>query len=185
MKLALEDEERQKFISTLEQAIDFYDSRLLLKEEQPYFDQLQIFLEFLNDRERAVELFVAMHGKLMCIRDELERECKGLLFLCLSNFSSQLTSAKLMDLVFEEWKASSAAQRNENYRLIRTLFFETVRVLSVRQMGVEVYTLFKGFTSFMLLRQLTIPYFNYPLAFFINSITVENALSLAKQVITK
>ena len=52
-------------------------------------------------------------------------------------------------------------------------------------MGFEVFALFKEFTSFILLRRSSIPYFNYSLTFFINNITVENALSLAKNFIIK
>ena len=90
-----------------------------------------------------------------------------------------------MDLVFEEWQQSSAVERDYTYRETVAFFFETIRVLTIRQMGLEIFALFKEFTTFMLLRNLTISYFNYPLTFFINNISTKNALLLAQKVIIK
>ena len=113
-----------------------------------------------------------MYKKLTFIRAELGRECRGLLFHCLAHFSNKLKFSELRDLVFEEWQQSTVAERNWSYQLKTSLFFETVKVLSTRQMTFEVYTLFKEFASFMLIGNLPIPNFNYPLTFFINIITV-------------
>ena len=107
----------------------------------------------------------------MLIRTELEGKCKSLLFLCLSQFNNELNSSEFVDLVFEEWQQSPVAERNSSYKLTSSLFFETVKVLSVRQMGLEAYTLFKEFTSFMLVANLPIPYFSYPLINFINQLS--------------
>ena len=97
-----------------------------------------------------MELFARMYKKLTFIRSELGRECKGLLFHCLAHFSNKLKFSELRDLVFEEWQQSTVAERNWSYQLTVCLFFETVKVLSTRQMALEVYDLFKDFTSFML-----------------------------------
>ena len=102
-KLTHLDKEKQNFISIVKQTINFYEFKDFSKGEWLYFEQLQVFLEFLYNEETAVELFIKMYRKLMLIRSELERECKSLLFVCLTNFSIKLNSSELMDLVFEEW----------------------------------------------------------------------------------
>ena len=99
-KLTHKDKEKQNFISIVKQTMNFYEFKDLSKKEWLYFEQLQVFLEFLYNKETAVELFIRMYRKLMLMRSELERECKSLLFLCLVNFSTKLNSPELMDLIF-------------------------------------------------------------------------------------
>ena len=91
-----------------------------------------------------------MFERLTLARAELEIKCKDLLFLCLAYFSNKLNSPGLMDLVFVEWQQSTVAERNSIYEQTTSLFFETVKILSTRQMTLEVYNLFKQFTFFML-----------------------------------
>ena len=142
-RLTPESKEKQNFTSILKQTIEFYESKGLSKEGWPYFEQLRVFLEFLYNEEMAVELFVRMYKKLTLIKAELGRECRTLLFQCLAHFTNKLKLPELMDLVLEEWQQSTVAERNWSYQLTSSLFFETIKVLSTHQMGLEVFSLFQ------------------------------------------
>ena len=51
--------------------MNFYEFKDLSKKEWLYFEQLQVFLEFLYNKETAVELFIRMYRKLMLMRSGL------------------------------------------------------------------------------------------------------------------
>ena len=142
-RLPPQNKEKLNFTTTVKQTINFYEFKPLSKEEWPYFEQLRVFLEFLYNEEVAVELFVRVYRKLVLVKAELERECRGLLFLCLSHFTNKLKLQELMDLVFEEWQVSTVVERNWSYDLVPSFFCETVKILTIRKMDLEVFTLFK------------------------------------------